>query len=327
MTTPRPTRPPPGASRAAHADPAGSANPLELRMTHPPLKTIIDAHLHVWDPSRGVYPWLGDHLAPVNRAMTLPEVTPELVDRGVEAVVLVQSADDDFDTDLMFETARSDDRVVGVVGWVPMDAPAVAANRLARLRDDPLFVGVRNLIHEREDPQWILRPDVDAGLDLLEQAGVPFDFVAGGPAALATAAEVVRRHPGLHLILDHLGAPPLQADHDQAERWSQDLAVLAGHPRVDVKLSGLYLGPDPAGDALRRAGGYLRTALELFGTHRLMYGGDWPICLLHEKYGRTLDILRHGLAQLDDAGWHDILAATAMRVYGIDRSRIAVDDR
>ncbi|MFC7760008.1 amidohydrolase family protein [Catellatospora bangladeshensis] len=172
-----------------------------------PIATIIDAHLHVWDPSRGVYPWLGEHLAPVNRAMTLREVMPELTDRGVGAVVLVQSADAGFDTDLMFETARSHPEVAGVVGWVPLDLPAEAAGRLAWLRDEPLFAGVRNLIHERADPDWILRPDVDAGLGLLEQAEVPFDFVAGGPQALATAAEVARRHPGLHLILDHLGAP------------------------------------------------------------------------------------------------------------------------
>src|SRR4051794_31239540 len=173
---------------------------MEPHMTHSSAETIIDAHLHVWDPSRGVYPWLGAHLAPVNRAMTLPEVLPELTERGIGAVVLVQSADDGFDTDLMFETARSHRQVVGVVGWVPLDLPAAAADRLARLRDEPLFAGVRNLIHERQDPHWILRHDVDAGLDLLEQAEVPFDFVAGGPQALATAAEVARRHPGLHLV-------------------------------------------------------------------------------------------------------------------------------
>ncbi|MEV4413832.1 amidohydrolase family protein [Catellatospora sp. NPDC049609] len=293
-------------------------------MTNPPHETIIDAHLHVWDPSRGVYPWLGPHLAPINRAMTLPEVTPALADRGVGAAVLVQSADDDFDTDLMLETAKSDRRIVGVVGYVPLHQPSVAADRLARLRDDPLFVGVRNLIHEREDPSWILHPDADAGLDLLEQAGVPFDFVAGGPEALATAAEVARRHPGLHLILDHLGAPPLRAERDQAERWSHHLEFLAGCPRVYAKLSGLYPGHDPDGDALRRLGAYLRTALRLFGSDRLMYGGDWPICLLHERYGRTLDLVRQALAELDAAGWRDVLAGTAMRVYGIDRDRVAV---
>lgn len=291
-------------------------------MTHPPRETIIDAHLHVWDPSRGVYPWLGPHLAPIDRAMTLSEVTPALVDHGVGAAVLVQSADDDFDTDLMLETARSDHRIVGVVGYVPLHRPSVAVDRLARLRDDPLFVGVRNLIHEREDPSWILRPDVDEGLGLLEEAGVPFDFVAAGPAALGTAAEVARRHPGLHLVLDHLGAPPLRAGLDHAEQWSHHLEFLAGCPRVYAKLSGLYLGDDPDGEALRRLGSHLRTALRLFGSERLMYGGDWPICLLHETYGRTLDLVRQALSELDAAGRRDVLAGTATRVYRIDRSRI-----
>jgi L-fuconolactonase len=194
---------------------------------------------------------------------------------------------------------------------------------LARLRDDPLFVGVRNLIHEQPDPRWILREDVDEGLDLLEQAGVPFDFVASGLPALVTAAEVARRHPGLRLILDHLGAPPMRADPDQAQRWLQAMEVLAGYPQVHAKLSGLYLRHDPDGGGLRQTYGCIGEALRLFGTGRLMYGGDWPICLLHEPYGRTLDIIRRALPDLDSAGWNDILAATATQVYRIDPQRLA----
>ncbi|MBB5866772.1 L-fuconolactonase [Allocatelliglobosispora scoriae] len=292
-------------------------------MTRPPTNTIVDAHLHVWDPARGVYPWLGPALAPVNRTMALPEVLPELGSHGVGAVVLVQSADSDFDTDLMFETARSHRQVVGVVGWVPLDQPVAAAERLARLRDEPLFAGVRNLIHEQPDPQWILRRDVDAGLDLLEQDGVPFDFVAAGPLALATAAEVARRHPGLRLILDHLGAPPLDTEPGQAQPWLRSLAVLAGHPQVYVKISGLYLRSDSDGNGMRRARAYIGEALELFGPRRMMYGGDWPICLLHEPYGRTLDIIRHGLPDLADADRDHILAGTATRAYRIDPQRLA----
>ncbi|WP_155370704.1 amidohydrolase family protein [Catellatospora vulcania] len=292
-------------------------------MTSPTLGTIVDAHLHVWDPSRGEYPWLGPSLAPVNRPMALPEVLPELADRGINAVVLVQSADSDFDTDLMFEAAAAHRQVVGIVGWVPLDQPTLAARRLAHLRADPLFAGVRSLIHERPDPHWILGRPADAGLDLLEQQGVPFDFVAAGPQALTVAAEVARRHPGLHLVLDHLGAPPLSDDPEQAERWRQSLEVLAGHPRVYAKLSGLYPGRVADGGAPSRAGAHIRTALGLFGTQRLMYGGDWPICLLHEPYGRTFDLARQTLADLDAAGWDDILAATAARVYRIDPARLA----
>lgn len=292
-------------------------------MIPPPSGTIVDAHLHVWNPARGDYPWLGPHLAPINRVMALPEVAPELTRHGVRAVVLVQSADADFDTDLMLATAREHRQVVGVVGWVPLDQPAVAADRLARLRDDPLFVGVRSLIHERADPHWILGREADAGLALLEREGVPFDFVASGHQALATAAEVARRHPGLRLILDHLGAPPLHGDADQAGHWRGLLAELAGHPQVHAKVSGLYVHPDLDGGALRRAHECIGAAWELFGSHRLMYGGDWPICLLREPYGRMLDMIGQALPDLDDRSRDGILAATAARVYRIDEQRLA----
>ncbi|MBV1856303.1 amidohydrolase family protein [Catellatospora tritici] len=284
---------------------------------------VIDSHIHVWDPSRGRYPWLTPELSPIDRTMTLSELLPHLAGHSVGAVVLVQSADDDFDTELMLETGDAHPQVVGVVGWIPLDQSARAAARLARLRENPLFVGVRNLIHEQSDPHWILAPEVDAGLDLLEQSGVPFDFVTAGPQAVAVAVEVARRHPGLHLVLDHLGSPPVSGDASQSRQWLRSLEALAEYPRACAKLSGLYLRQDPDQSALARVSGFIGAALDLFGPRRLMYGGDWPICLLHEPYGRTLDIVRHSLPDLDDAGWNDILAATAARVYGIDERRLA----
>ncbi|MDI1466210.1 amidohydrolase family protein [Catellatospora sp. KI3] len=285
---------------------------------------IIDSHTHVWNPSRGRYPWLTPELSPLDRAMTLAELLPDLARHGVAGVVLVQSADADFDTDLMLETAQAHRQVVGVVGWVPLDQPARAAARLARLTANPLFVGVRNLIHEQPDPQWILSAEADAGLGLLEQAGVPFDFVAARPEAMAVAVEVARRHPDLHLVLDHLGAPPLaQGGALRAEQWLRDVEALAARPRVYAKLSGLYLRREPDRAGLARLGGFIGAAVELFGPRRLMYGGDWPICLLHEPYGRTLDIVRRSLPNLDDPGWDDILSATAARVYGLDAQRLA----
>ena len=132
---------------------------------------IIDAHQHVWDLDRSPYAWLGPHVPQWNRTFTFDELRPHLVRNGVDATVLVQSDDHDGDTDLMLEVADRHPEIAALVAYVPLDRPDVAADRLAQLRKDPRVVGIRNLIHDIPDPDWILRPDVDDGLGVLERAG------------------------------------------------------------------------------------------------------------------------------------------------------------
>ena len=117
--------------------------------------TIIDAHQHVWDPALARYDWLTAESAPINRAIGFDEVRPALREAGVEATVLVQAADNDEDTDVMLRTAESNPEVVAVVAYVPLEQPERAARRLAELRRNPLVVGVRNLIHDIPDPDWL----------------------------------------------------------------------------------------------------------------------------------------------------------------------------
>ncbi|GAA2281150.1 hypothetical protein GCM10010145_60710 [Streptomyces ruber] len=134
--------------------------------------TVIDSHQHVWDPRRAAYDWLGPAMAPVDRVMRFTDVRPALRDAGVTAGVLVQAADNDADTDLMPATAAAHPEVVAVVARVPLDNSVRARQRLTELRRDPHVAGVRALVHDNPDRDWILRPDVARGLDLLAEAGL-----------------------------------------------------------------------------------------------------------------------------------------------------------
>jgi L-fuconolactonase len=161
---------------------------------------IIDAPQHVWDLDRSPYRWLGPHVPRWNRAFTFDEVAPHLRRNGVDATVLVQSDDDDRDTDLMLEAADRRPQIAAIVAYVPLDRPARAAERLAELREDSRVVGIRNLIHDLPDPDWILRPDVDEVLSDLSDAdrtriwsGTARDFYRIDPARLAAASDVEHR--------------------------------------------------------------------------------------------------------------------------------------
>ena len=283
--------------------------------------TIIDAHLHVWDPERVRYPWLTPALAPIDRTIRVDEVLGDLTEAGVSGAILVQAADDAAETAHLLAVADEHPEIVGVVGWVPLDEPERAATELARLRTDPHFVGIRALIHDR-DPAWIQSPAVDEGLGVLESAGVPFDFVTAGPAALAALPQIAARHPDLTIVLDHLGKPPIGGTSAAVEEWRALLERAAENPRLSAKISGLYApGPDPAAwtpGGVREA---VDTALETFGPDRLMYGSDWPISVLAGGYRRVWDALSATLGHLDPAERGAVLGGTARRVYDLKDSR------
>jgi L-fuconolactonase len=282
---------------------------------------IIDAHQHVWDLARASYPWLGPELAPIDRTMTFAELKPSLARAGVDATVLVQSADNDEDTALMLDVAGANPEIAAVVAWVPLDRPKDVTIRLERFHSDTLIVGIRNLIHTIPDPQWLLRPEVDEGLGLLEDADLSFDLVSVLPEHLALVPTLVRRHPRLRIVIDHLAKPPIGlAD---PEPWWTLIAEAAASPTVFAKVSGLYSAAADSGswtpDSVRP---YLRRALDCFGADRLMYGGDWPISVLSAGYDRVWDGLTVLFDELPDADRARILGTTALEFYRIDPHRI-----
>lgn len=285
--------------------------------------TVIDAHQHFWNPARAAYDWLTEDLSPINRAIEFDELAPLLEATGVQRTVVVQAADNWDDTQYMLDVARAHPEIAAVVAWVPLDEPATAAQRLAELRGEPAFVGIRNLIHTRPDPDWLLRPDVDEGLGLLEDAGVPFDVVSVIPRHLEHVPVISERHPRLRMVIDHLSKPPIKAPG--AEPWRTLIGRAAENPLVYAKVSGLYpsVGDqmDWNADDVRP---YLEIALELFGPDRLMFGGDWPISVLAGGYLRVWEQLNRLFDELRPAHREAILGGTAARFYAIPPDRLQV---
>lgn len=287
--------------------------------------TVIDAHVHVWDLDRAEYPWLTADTGSIHRTIGLDEIRPAFARAGVGAAILVQSADNAEDTaNMIAEADRAAElhgapAVAGIVGWVPLDEPDRAAGMLEGLRRDPRLVGIRNLIHDRPDPDWILRDDVTAGLGVLADAGMPFDYVTGSPAALRHVPTITARHPALRVVIDHLGKPPIGGSAAQLSAWRDLLAAAAENPLTHAKVSGLYAG-QAGPDALRPV---IDIAVEVFGPSRLIYGGDWPIADLFGGYDATWDALSAALAHLDEGDHSQILGETAARFYRLDPELLA----
>ncbi len=281
---------------------------------------IIDAHQHVWDLDRSPYAWLGPHVPQLNRTFTFEELQPHLVRNGVDATVMVQSDDHHGDTDLMLEVADRHPEVVGIVAYVPLERPEEAATRLAALRRDDRVVGIRNLIHDLPDPDWLLRPDVDEGLSVLEEAEVTFDLVSVLPRHLEHVTTLSERHPGLRIVIDHLSKPPIGGS--VVEPWWSLIAAAAENPQVHAKISGLYPGAAPDSWTVDGIRPFVDRALEVFGPERLMYGGDWPISVTSGGYDRVFAGLRAALSGLSANEAEHVWSHTARTFYRIDAARL-----
>jgi L-fuconolactonase len=285
---------------------------------------VIDAHQHVWDLTRAHYSWLDRGSFPIDRTIDFEYLRPLLVDAGIDHTVLVQSADNRDDTEYMFDVAAHHREVVGVVAWVPLDDPNAAAADLGELRSKPLFVGIRNLIHTRADVEWLLRPDVDESLGLLEKADVPFDLVAVLPRHLELVGEVSTRHPGLRIVIDHLAKPPIKEAQDSGhwQQWRTLLTRAAENPLVFAKVSGLYPSRGDLSDwHANDVAPALDFALETFGADRLMYGGDWPISVLAGGYPKVWGELSNLFNELDASERDAILRGTATSFYRLQPTR------
>jgi L-fuconolactonase len=273
---------------------------------------VIDAHLHLWDVGRRRYEWLQrPENSAINRTFGFADFAHCAATAGVDAAVLVQADDDDADTEAMFEVAGAHQEIAGVVAWVPLDRPDDAAASLQRLARRPKFAGIRTLIHDQPDPDWLLRPAVGEGLALLERRDVPFDVIAVLPRHLEHVPVLSERYPGLRMVLDHLSHPPL--DRADWEPWRTLLRAAAANPLVYAKVSGLY--PPRAEWTGAHIRPFVEFAMELFGPGRLMFGSDWPVAELSGGYQRVWAAVSQILGDLPTADRKAILGGTARGFY------------
>ena len=239
----------------------------------------LDAHMHVWRMSRGDYDWLIPDLGPLWRDFAIDDAWPEARQAGVSQVILVQAAATAAETDFMLSISEADERVAGVVGWIDFEA-AHALDEVERMAASHHIVGLRPMIADLPDPEWILRGEFSPVLTAMAQHGLVFDGHARHDL-VPVMTELAGRHPDLRIVLNHGGKPQI-ADH-RLDPWRNEIAVLAQHPNVSCKLSGLLTEAGVRSDdaSIGEVVGHLG---ECFGPERLLWGSDWPVLTLAASY-------------------------------------------
>lgn len=289
--------------------------------------SIIDAHHHVWDLDSRDQGWItGAEMAVLRRSFSLDDLRPSAVAAGVTATVLVQTVTVAAETPEMLALAAADPLAAAVVGWTDLTSPAVA-DELARLVSGPggsYLAGIRHQVQSEPDPDWLRRADVIRGLRAVATAGQCYDLIVL-PHQIAAATYAARTVPGLTLVLDHAGKPPV-ADGDLGP-WAAAIRALAAQPNTTCKLSGLVTQA-ASGARLEAFLPVADVILGAFGAERIMFGSDWPVCLLASDYAGVVDLAQKLVSGLSDAERAAVFASTAARVYGIDLlARAAGGDR
>ena len=281
---------------------------------------LIDTHLHQWDLDQCAYGWLNADLPEafhrLRRTFLVEEAQEHFEATGVTEAVLVQAANSLADTEAMFAVSRSDDRVVAVVGWVDLLDPDGVPGNLDSLRAAGPLVGIRHLIHDEPDPDWVLQPAVGESLAHLAERRVAYDFVGVQLRHLQHVPTLAEAVGDLHIVIDHLNKPPIGTD--DFPRWAELMRAAAGCPNVFAKVSGLH-NVTPRGDwTAEDLRGAFEVALEAFGSGRLMFGSDWPVCNVGGGYRRQHEAFEELLAPLDAGAAEDLRWRSACRAYGLD---------
>jgi L-fuconolactonase len=276
----------------------------------------IDTHQHFWNLSRIEYPWLNPDLGPIYRTFEPPDLEPLLREAGIDKTVLVQSANSYADTEYMLEQADRYPWIGAIIGWVPLLEPDEAASALERFAAHDAFRGVRHLIHDEPDPDWVVQDRAIEGLKVLADHGAIFEVVAVFPNHLKHVPTLAERVPNLTMVIDHLAKPPIKAG--QMEPWATQMAAAARYPQVHAKISGLNTAPDWESWSGEDFKPYIDKAVDLFGVERLMFGSDWPVCLLAGDYASVWRETNLALGGMSEAERAAVLGGTAQRVYRIE---------
>ncbi len=273
----------------------------------------IDSHQHFWEYDPEQYGWMNDRMTVLQHDHLPDDLSAEQVDLGFDGSIVVQARQSLEENRWLLELADSNSRIKGVVGWVDLQSDDLDS-QLAQFAGHPRFVGVRHVVQDEPEDDFMLRPKFVRGISKLEHFGLTYDLLIF-PKQLSVAIKLVKKLPKQPFVLDHI-SKPLIKDEVQ-EPWSENIRELAEHPNVHCKISGMVTEAHWENWKPEDLHPYLEVVLEAFGPERLMIGSDWPVCRLAGEYTPVMqlaiDFMKINVPEHMDA----FLGGNALAFYGV----------
>jgi L-fuconolactonase len=275
---------------------------------------IVDSHQHFWQVGRFDYPWMTPKVEVLCQDYLPPALEPILNRCGVEQTILVQASNSVAETRWLLSLAEHHPFIAGVVGWVDLQADDVD-RQLDELMTHSKFKGVRHLVESEPADDWLAQPNVIRGLHRLETRRLSYDLLVH-TKHLKYAERVANECPGLRLVVDHLAKPPIASG--EIDEWRREVGSLAAYENVWCKLSGLVTEADHDHWRASDLRPYVETAFQCFGPRRMMFGSDWPVCLLAASYERVVETAQSFGAELNAADRDRIFSRNATEFYRLE---------
>lgn len=274
----------------------------------------IDSHHHFWKYDPVEYDWIGPDMGKLQRDFLPADLEKEAASADIGGVISVQARQSVEETAWLLELASGSELIKGVVGWVPLVSPTVEVD-LERFAREQKLKGVRHVLQGEPDDRYMLREDFNAGVRALGAFGLVYDILIF-ERQLPSAIGLADRHPSQVFVLDHVAKPRIK--DGLFEPWNRNIRELARRPNVYCKLSGMVTEADWSDWSNEQLRPYVDTVLEAFGPARLMFGSDWPVCLVAGTYGgwqETVGRLTGGLSADEQA---QLFGGTAIEAYSLD---------
>ena len=273
----------------------------------------LDAHQHFWKYNPVHYVWMTDQMPVLRRDYLPDELKPLLPASGFDGSIAVQARQMVEETEWLLELSDAHDFIKGVVGWVDLQSPKLGM-QLEKFSPHSKLVGVRHVVHDEPDDNFMLQPEFRRGIAQLREFGLTYDLLLF-PKHLPVAVKLVEAFPEQPFVLDHMAKPAIR--EELISPWREDLCRLAEFPNVFCKLSGMVTEAKWKQWRLKDFHRYLDIVVEAFGPERLMIGSDWPVCTLSGDYAATMKIVADYLQKFPTEIREGILGGNCARFYAL----------
>jgi len=275
----------------------------------------IDSHHHIWDLDVRPQTWMqGDELKPISRTILMNELEPELQKASIDYTVVVQTVPLNDETPELLDLSMSHPKVCAVVGWLDLESADIRPqlDKYLNHKGGDKLVSIRDMAQDKSDPNWLLREDVVRNIHRVGEYGLTFDILTR-PPQLAAAVEMVRRSPNNIFVLDHISKPYMAKGEFQP--WADQISEISSNENVSVKVSGLFTEANWSDWSIETFRPYFDHILKSFTPSRMMFGSDWPVCLLAATYSQTINLMEELTGQLTMAEQDSFWSNTAEQFY------------
>jgi L-fuconolactonase len=277
---------------------------------------IIDAHQHFWKYNASEYGWIDDRMAVLKNDFLPNKLKKHLETTRIDGTIAVQARQTIEETEWLLRLSDQFDFIKGVVGWVNLRDKKVKL-QLERFSKHPKFVGVRHVLHDEEDDDFMLRPDFLCGIKLLAEFDLTYDILIF-PKHLPNTLKFISYFPEQKFVIDHIAKPGIK--NKIMDPWMNDMKRAAEFPNVYCKVSGVVTEADWQNWKATDFYPYLDVVFEAFGTERILFGSDWPVCILAGDYGSVFKIVFDYMKNFSANAREQIFGTTTEKFYGINKN-------